>query len=502
MLSDDACYRAVQGKDARFDGVFYSGVTSTGIYCRPSCPAITPKRSNLRFYPSAAAAQEAGFRACKRCRPDAAPGSPEWNLRRDLVGRAMRLIADGAVDRDGVAGLASALNYSERQLNRQLVAGLGAGPLALARAQRARTARILLETSGIPISEVAFAAGFSSIRQFNDTIQQVFALTPSELRTRASRRSSAARKDSDQHSIALRLPYRRPIALRTLLDFFGHRAVTGIEEYIDGSYRRSLVLPHGKGVVEVRESSGDNSFVECRFWLDDLQDLTAAVQRTRRMFDLDADPVVIDEQLGSDPLLAPLIAARPGLRVPGSVDANETAVRIVIGQQVSTAGARTIAGRLVSIYGQELKHPVGAITHTFPLPEVLAEVDPGHLPMPTSRKRALHLLAAALADNSLELGPGSDWDDAAARLLALPGVGPWTVAAIRMRGLGDPDVFLATDLGVRKAMTALAGLTDEKSLKSYAQAWQPWRSYTTHHLWASLDSDSVTQSHSPQATSA
>lgn len=498
MLDTNACYRAVLGKDSRFDGVFYSGVTSTGIYCRPSCPAITPKRSNLTYHRTAAAAQDAGFRACKRCRPDAAPGSPEWNVRGDLVGRAMRLIADGAVDRGGVAGLASALGYSERQLTRQLVAEVGVGPLALAREQRARTARVLLETSTIAISDVAFAAGFSSIRQFNDTIKAVFAATPSQVRAAAARGSrSTASAATAAGSITVRLAYRAPMNVRAALEFLGNRAVRGIEDYQDGTYLRSLILPHGFGVAalsmppvparsDAREAAAAN-FVVCELWLDDLRDLTAAVQRCRRMLDLDSDPMAIDDHLSSDPILRPIIAASPGRRMPGCTDPNEVAFRVVIGQQVSTAGARTVAGRLVESYGSPLPTPVGCVTHAFPTPNVFVEADPAHLAMPASRKRAIKALAVALTEESVVLSPGSDWDQVGDALLKLHGIGPWTVAAIRMRGLGDPDVFLPTDLGIRKAMALLGEESDPQSIEIRAQGWRPWRSYTTHHLWSLLD---------------
>mgnify|MGYP001163047970 CR=1 FL=1 len=497
-LDDEACYRAVCGKDARFDGVFYSGVSSTGIYCRPSCPAVTPKKSNLSYYRIAAAAQEAGYRACKRCRPDAAPGSPEWNVRGDLAGRTMRLIADGAIDRSGVGGLAAAVGYSERQLNRQLVSEVGVGPLALARAQRARTARILLETSSLSISDVAFAAGFSSIRQFNDTIREVFAETPSQLRLRApgARRRGAAADPSG--SITVRLAYRRPMNVRAALDFLGRRSVDGIDEYRDGTYLRSLILPRGSGVVALSipgdtgmrarsTATGRTAWVACELWLDDLRDLTAAVQRCRRMLDLDSDPVAIDDHLARDPVLRPLVAASPGHRMPGSTDPNEVAFRVVLGQQVSTAGAKTVASRLVAAYGADLKTPVGSVIRTFPTPAALVNADPAKLAMPNSRKRAIRSLALALADESVVLSAGSDWDDVQQALLSIHGIGPWTVAAIRMRGLGDPDVFLPTDLGIQKAMSRLGEPADPKSLDARSQAWRPWRSYTTHHLWSSLD---------------
>ena len=509
VLDVAACYRAVCGKDGRFDGVFYFGVSSTKIYCRPSCPANTAKRSNLTYYQTAAAAQEAGFRACKRCRPDAAPGSPEWNVRSDSVARTMRLITDGVVDRVGVAGLAREVGYSERQLNRQLVAELGVGPLALARAQRARSARILLETSTIPISDVAFAVGFNSIRQFNDTIRDVFDTTPSELRDRSGKRFKLRRGDRDTSgvkgggadpptgSVRVRLAYREPMNVRGVLDFLGQRSVVGIEDYRHGVFYKSLALPHGAGVAALRvstETVGAREglgWVDCDLWLDELRDLTAAVARCRRMLDLDSDPVAIDECLAQDPFLRRLVLANPGSRMPGSTDPNEVAFRVVIGQQVSTAGARTVAGRLVQQYGRPLQTPVGHVTHSFPTPGELAEADPAAFAMPASRMRAIKALATALADESLVLSVGSDWQDVESAMLRLHGIGPWTVAAVRMRGLGDPDVLLSTDLGVQKALAGLGFAGSPRELESSSQAWRPWRSYTTHHLWASLDAASV-----------
>ncbi len=470
MLDHELCYRAALAKDARFDGVFFGAVTTTGIYCRPSCPARTPKPGNIRFYPTAAAAQQAGFRACRRCRPDATPGSPEWNVRADLVGRAMRLIADGAVDRDGVAGLARRLGYSERHLTRQLTVEVGAGPLALARAQRAQTARILLETTGVAVSEIAFAAGFASIRQFNDTIREVFAATPTELRRRSATSRAAA-----PGTIALRLPYRAPFDA-AVLAFLGERAVPGVEEYDGTTYRRSLRLAHGTGVVDLSDAGG---YVSCLLRLDDVRDLAAAVQRCRRLLDLDADPLAIDAALGADPLLAPLVARRPGLRVPGHVDGDELAVRAVLGQQVSVAGARTIAGRLVQRYGKPLTAPSGGVTHLFPDAATLAGADPADLPMPAGRKRAFRALNETLASGDVVLDAGADRTEVEQRLLALPGIGPWTVAAIRLRALGDPDVFMAGDLGVRKALDRLGPGADP-------QRWRPWRSYALTHLWESL----------------
>lgn len=473
----DQCYKAVSSRDARFDGRFVTAVHTTGIYCRPSCPAITPKRANVSFYPSAAAAQRGGYRACKRCRPNASPGSPEWNVRADVVARAMRLIADGVVDRDGVPGLANRLNYSERQLNRLLTAEMGAGPLLLARVQRAQTARLLIETTPMTFTEVAFAAGFSSVRQFNETIRDVFAAAPSAMR------SSRGRTPIGPGAVTVHLPFREPFDAATLFTFLGTRAVPGVESWDGETYARVLALPHGHGTVALRPLAGS---IECTLRLDDWRDLQAAVQRCRRMLDLDADPLAIDGQLGADPALAPLVAARPGLRSPTNADGAELAVRAVLGQQVSVVGARTLAGRLVHAIGEPLRAPIGALTHAFPTPAAIADLDPAELAMPNSRKRALQGMCAALASGDLVIDAGTDRAEMAAKMLALPGIGPWTVSYVSMRALGDPDVFLPTDLGVRHGLEMLGLDGSPKAAAATSQSWSPWRSYALHHLWANL----------------
>ncbi|PWR15103.1 hypothetical protein DKT69_12545, partial [Micromonospora sicca] len=339
-LDFERCYRAVDSRDQRFDGWFYTGVTSTGIYCRPSCPATTPKRQNVRFFPSAAAAQGAGLRACRRCRPDAAPGSPQWDVRADVVGRAMRLIADGVVDRDGVPGLAARLGYTERHLHRMLRAELGAGPLALARAQRAQTARILIETTGLGMAEIAFAAGFGSVRQFNDTVREVYAAAPSELRVSRGGQPAAG----GAGTITLRLAYRPPLHAAALLDFLALRALPGVEEVRDGTYRRGLRLPHGTGEVALTPADGH---VSATLRLADMRDLAPAVARCRRLLDLDADPTAVDETLAHDPALAPAVRAEPGVRLPRAVDGFEMALRAITTQQVSLQSARTTLTRLL-----------------------------------------------------------------------------------------------------------------------------------------------------------
>ena len=472
-LDAERCYRAVAGRDARFDGWFFTAVHTTGIYCRPSCPARTPLARNVSFFSTAAAAQGAGFRACRRCRPDAVPGSPEWDVRADVVARAMRLIADGEVERTGVPGLAARLGYSDRQLHRLLVGELGVGPLALARAQRAQTARILIETTDLPMADIAFAAGFASIRQFNDTIREVFATTPTALRGRAPGGGTAP------GWLTLRLAARAPYAADEVLLFLGAHAVPGLEEWDGTTFSRVLDLPHGPAVVQLSPAPDGGAAVTARLRLAELRDLGAAVTRCRRMLDLDADPAAVDEGLGADPALAPLVAGAPGRRVPASPDAPELAIRAVLGQQVSVAGARTLTARVVTAAGIPLPEPVGSLTHAFPRPDALADADLSTVGLTGARRRTVHALAAALADGSVRLDPGADREEASRALLALPGIGPWTSALVGLRGLADPDVWLPGDLALRRSLAAL-GSTDTAA----ATSWRPWRSYAVLHLWA------------------
>jgi AraC family transcriptional regulator, regulatory protein of adaptative response / DNA-3-methyladenine glycosylase II len=480
----DRCYRAVQSRDARFDGWFVTAVLTTGIYCRPSCPVRPPFARNIRFYPGAAAAQRAGFRACKRCRPDASPGSPEWNVRGDVAARAMRLIADGTVDRHGVAGLAARLGYTTRQLERLLQAEVGANPLALARAQRTQTARVLIETTGLPFGDVAFAAGFSSIRQFNDTMRMVCDSTPTALRKRAAVRFDRCDSAPATGSLSLRLPVRTPFAYQGVFGHLAAGAVRGCEELRDGAYRRTLRLPAGNGTVSLTPAP---DHVRCRLELDDFRDLSVAITRCRRLLDLDADPGAVVDALGRDPDLRPMVASSPGQRIPRTVDESELALRVVIGQQVSMKAASTHAGRLVAAYGEAITDHAGGLTHLFPTMGQLTEIDPAHLALPRARQRSVAALVEALADGAVELDAGCDWDRARRQLLSLPGIGPWTAEVIAMRGLGDPDAFPAADGGVRLAAKHLGLPTDTAALLEHSVRWRPWRSYATQHLWAALD---------------
>jgi AraC family transcriptional regulator of adaptative response / DNA-3-methyladenine glycosylase II len=490
-LDAEACYRAVSSRDRRFDGVFYTAVRTTGIYCRPSCPARTPAARNVEFHPTAAAAQSAGFRACKRCLPDATPGSPEWDVAADVAGRAMRLISDGVVDRGGVEELASRVGYTPRHLSRLLTAELGAGPLALARARRAQTARVLIETTDLSFADIAFAAGFASIRQFNDTIREVYDVAPTHLRGRRGRHPSTG-------TVSMRLAVRTPYAGRALLAFLATRAIPGVEEAGDGWYARTLALPHASGTVRLdiddHDQPGQTAFVTATFALEDLRDTAAGVERVRRLLDADCDPTAVDDVLGRDPLLGPLVARRLGLRVPGHVDGNELAVRAVLGQQVTVAAARTVAARLTQELGRPVAQSTGTLTHLFPGVETLADLAPESLPMPRARGRALVGLCRALADGDVVLDRGAGRDDTRRALLALPGIGPWTADYIALRALGDPDVFLPTDIGVRDALKRLG--RDHADAADLAHGWRPWRSYAQLHLWQTLsDPNPTTKEH-------
>jgi AraC family transcriptional regulator of adaptative response / DNA-3-methyladenine glycosylase II len=432
-------------------------------------------RKNVRFYVSAAAAQLAGFRACKRCRPDASPGSPEWNTRADVAARAMRLIADGLVDREGVNGLAQRLGYSVRQLERVLQNEIGAGPIAIARSQRAQTARILIETTALAMTDVAFAAGFSSVRQFNDTVQAVYASSPTGLRARAKNPRPVAEAST---AIELRLAFRQPLCPDNLFGHLAATAVPGVEEVRGLTYRRTLRLTHGPGIVELTPTP---EYVKCRAMLSDMRDLTATIARSRWLLDLDADPVAIDRQLGADPRLAPVVNKSPGRRVPRCVDGAEMALRAVLGQQVSTAAAQTHAGRLVQRHGELVSDPGGGLTHLFPLPSALSRAQ---VAMPEKRRATFGALVKALTKGDLNLGPGGDRDAAMAALATIPGVGPWTRQVIAMRALGDPDAFPESDLGVRHAAEALGLPSTPSALVDRSQCWRPWRAYAVQYLWS------------------
>ncbi|WP_148223451.1 AlkA N-terminal domain-containing protein [Segniliparus rotundus] len=468
-----AAYRAITSRDARFDGQFYTAVRTTGMYCRPSCPARTPRPQNVVFYPTAAAAHLAGYRACKRCAPDASPGSPQWNLRSDAAARAMRLIDDGVVDHEGVDGLARQLGYSSRQLNRLLVAELGAGALALARARRAATARTLIQTTGMGFADIAFAAGFSSVRQCNDTIRAFFAASPRELR----RNTFPA--DVRAGAIALRMPLRGALDTPWMRWFLTDHAARGVEEVRGGDYRRTMRLPHGSAVVSVRVEPVGTT-VRARFHLADVRDLSTAVNRVRRLFDLDSDPETVDQALAeAEPKLAAQIAQTPGLRIPGVADPAELILRTMIGQQISVAAARTHISRLAQLLGDPVEDPdaAGSLNRLFPTARQLADDQGASLRGPAKRTQAILAVAQALASGKLQPHTGMDPADLREQLLGLPGIGPWTANYVVLRHLLDPDTLLDTDLVVRQGAKDLG--IDLKDTRRAA----PWRSYLGLRLW-------------------
>ncbi|MCJ1706575.1 DNA-3-methyladenine glycosylase 2 family protein [Microbacterium sp. VKM Ac-2923] len=475
-------YRAIQSRDRRFDGQFVTAVRSTRIYCRPSCPARTPKEENVTFFATSAAAHEAGYRACKRCLPEAAPGSPLWDVRGDVVARAMRLIVDGVVDREGVPGLARRLGYSSRHLTRLLAAELGAGPLALARAHRAHTARALLVGTDLSAADVAFSAGFSSIRQFTETIGEVFGMPPRELRARrpAGRGADAADAGAVAGEIDLALPVRGPIDTIGLFGWMRAHAVPGAEVGGDRSFTRVVRLPGGPAWFEVRLA--DDGRLRLRARLSALADLGTLIARVRRLFDLDADPLAIDEALSRHPELAPAVAAIPGVRVPGAIDADEMLLRAMIGQQISVASARTMQGRLTAQLGEPVTIGPEPMS-LFPDPAVIAERGLEVLRGPAARMRAIVEAAAALVDGTLALGPGDDGVEQRQRLLAMRGIGPWTADYVRMRVLGDPDVLLPGDVAARAGAAALGLPSDPAGFTAWSERLAPWRSYAMAHYW-------------------
>ncbi|MGW2217376.1 AlkA N-terminal domain-containing protein [Nonomuraea sp. NPDC001684] len=461
-LDFDSCYRAVSARDSRFDGRFYTAVTTTRIYCRPICPARTPSSRNVRFYRHAASAEAAGFRPCKRCRPELSPGDPGWDLRGDLIGRALRLIDDGAADERGVAGLARRLHITERHLHRLFVAELGVGPLAVARTKRLLLAKQLLTETGLPVTEVAFAAGFGSVRQFNATMRETYGFTPSELRATAGRPAAPPEPEAaGPVTLRLRLHRREPYDVAGVFGFLTSRAIPGLEVAGPESYSRAV--PGGTITLTPRPDH-----IALDVALADTRQLARIVARCRRLLDLDADPDAIAEALGQTSL-APLVQARPGLRVPGTFDGFELAVRAVVGQQISVAGARTLLGRIVARTGGPL----------FPTAAELREVDLTGLGLTNRRIATLADLAGRVADGDIDLDGGQDPAEAGSELLKVPGIGPWTASYIALRALRDPDAWPTGDLVLNKRMAAL-GIPDD-----HIERWRPWRAYAALHLWSS-----------------
>ncbi|HEX8790535.1 MAG TPA: AlkA N-terminal domain-containing protein [Polyangiaceae bacterium] len=464
-LDSDRMYRAMVSRDRRFEGQFVIGVRTTGIYCRPGCPARMPRRENVRFYPCTAAAQADGLRPCLRCRPDAAPGTPAALGTPATVTRALRLIAQGALDEAGVDPLAERLGVTARHLRRLFEKHLGASPLEVAHTQRVHFARKLVEETALPMTEVAHAAGFASVRRFNEAVRDALDATPTELRARSRAKTARAMAGDEGDAIVLRLPYREPLAFDELLAFLAPRAIPGVERVEDGTYARvvsSGVKGEGPGIVTVRRPPAGSHLLATIRGVGGV-DLFALVARMRALFDLDADPARIDAHLARDRVVGASVRASPGLRVPGAWDAFEIAVRAILGQQVSVRAASTLAGRLVARFGRAVAGGGDGLTHLFPEPAALAEADVATIGMPRARAEAIRGLARAVARGE---GVLEDAD----RFALLAGVGAWTTGYVAMRALRDPDAFPRGDAVLRRFEHA-------------SDAWSPWRAYAAMHLW-------------------
>jgi AraC family transcriptional regulator of adaptative response / DNA-3-methyladenine glycosylase II len=481
-MDDDACYRALSTRDARFDGRLFVGVRTTGIYCRPICPARTPKRENVRFYPTAAAAQSAGFRPCLRCRPETSPDLAAWRGASNTVARALSLIESGALDDADVDALGDRLGVGERQLRRLFRKHLGASPIAVAQTRRVLLAKQLIHETRLPMAEVALASGFGSVRRFNETFQQLYDRPPGALR----RLGGEERAASDGEAVRLSLPYLAPYDWDAMLGFLQLRAIPKVERIEDGRYERTLGIAGQAGLVRVEPAGKNRLSVSIRF--PKISALPAIIARVRRVFDLSADPVAIGAHLAKDPALAPLVAARPGLRVPGAWDGFELAIRAILGQQITVVAARGLAAKLVAAHGEPLPETLASegLTHVFPTPQQLAGADFAALGMPRARAAALSAMTAAVAADPQIFGPKRTLDDAIGALKALPGIGEWTAQYIAMRELREPDAFPAADIGLMRALADETGRRPSPAeLSARAEAWRPWRAYAALHLWSS-----------------
>src|SRR5512140_572917 len=489
-LEKAACVKAILSRDGRFAGRFFVGVVTTRVYCRPGCPAPLPKPRNMRFYAYAAAAEDAGFRPCRRCRPETAPGSPVWNGTSATVSRALKRIFDGD-GHESVEALAARLGLGSRHLRRLFAEHVGASPASLQRTHRVHFARRLLDETSLPAADVAFASGFESVRRFNDAIRATFHRTPTGLRksSGAKSRPAAEGTGTDGRPLTLRLPLRLPFDATSLYSFLEERALPGVEAVRGHAYSRTIESRGRAGVLTVSYASGQD-FLRLSTSLAPGPDLLDFVRRAGRVFDVDADPRAIADVLGRDSLLAPLVAARPGLRVPGAWDPFELSVRAILGQQVSVRGARTLAGRLVAAFGRPL--PGGGadgLTHLFPPPAALAAADLSGIGIPAARATAIRTLAAAVSTGRIELTAARGLEDFEARLCALPGIGPWTAQYVALRAFGEPDAFPAGDLGLRRALETARVPAGAAALRERAAAWSPFRAYATLHLWSSLAPD-------------
>jgi AraC family transcriptional regulator of adaptative response / DNA-3-methyladenine glycosylase II len=480
-MDHDACYRVISLRDPRFDGRLFTGVKTTGIYCRPICPARTPLSRNVTFFPTAAAAQEAGFRPCLRCRPETAPDLGAWRGSSNTVSRALGLIELGALDEGDVDTLAGRLGVGERQLRRLFQQHLGASPVAVAQTRRVLLAKQLIHETRLPMAEIAFASGFGSIRRFNETFQALFRRAPGTLR----RSTQADVSAGPRGEVSLLLRYQPPYDWGEMISFLAARAISGVEHVADGQWSRTIDIGGEQGTVSVRPAATGHA-LRATICFPKLTALPLIIARLRRVFDLAADPLSIGTHLAQDPALADLIAARPGLRVPGAWDGFEQAVRAVLGQQITVSGARGLAGKLVSAYGMPLAEPVGELTHAFPRPEAIAGADLAPLGMPRARAAALSAVAAALIADPELFGGRRSLEDAVERLRAIKGIGDWTANYIALRQLREPDAFPAADIGLMQALSDETGRRPTaRELCERAEAWRPWRAYAAQHLWAS-----------------
>jgi AraC family transcriptional regulator of adaptative response / DNA-3-methyladenine glycosylase II len=479
-LDHDACYRALTLRDARFDGRFFTAVKTTGIYCRCVCPARTPRSANVTFFPTAAAAQEAGFRPCLRCRPESAPELGAWRGTSNTVSRALALIEHGALDAANVDALADRLGVGERQLRRLFREHLGASPLAVAQTRRVLLAKQLIHETRLPMSEVAFASGFGSVRRFNEAFSSLFGRPPGALRRARHEDVSAGPRGE----LVLLLRYQPPYDWPAMLEFLRRRAIPGLELVTADRYARAVQLDGHQGTVSVEATAGNALRASVRF--PKLSALPTIIARLRRVFDLAADPVAIGAHLARDPALASLVEERPGLRVPGAWDGLELAIRAVLGQQITVAAAVRLAGRLVAAHGARLSTPHGALTHVFPRAEILAAADLTSLGLPRRRAAALSAVAAAAVTDPHVFDATCGLDEAVRRLRAIRGVGEWTAQYIALRQLREPDAFPAADLVLMRAIAARDGRgRSSAELLSRADRWRPWRAYAAQHLWAS-----------------
>jgi len=479
-LDPAACYRAISTRDARFDGRLFVGVRTTGIYCRPICPARTPKLENVSFYPSAAAAQEAGFRPCLRCRPETSPELAFWRGTSNTVSRALALIEAGGLDEADVEGLANRLGVGARQLRRLFHQHVGASPIAVAQTRRVLLAKQLIHETSLSMAEVALASGFNSVRRFNETFLQMFGRSPATLR------HARGQWKREAGELSVRLAYRPSYDWDAMLSFLGARAIPGVETVTGNTYRRTIAIGGHSGVVSVAPSDKNRINVSVR--CPNIAALPQIIARVRRVFDLAADPDAIGAHLSLDPLLAPLVSARPGLRVPGAWDGFELAVRAIFGQQITVSAATRLLGRLVEAHGMVLPAAAGGgegLRYLFPAPACLATADLAVLGMPKARAMSVTSLARALAADPTIFGRGASLEEAIAKLRALPGIGEWTAQYIAMRELREPDAFPAADVGLLRAMATADGRRPSPAeLLSRAERWRPWRAYAALHLWA------------------